>query len=244
MAVPLKDRRSWSRDSIDPAGSWYYPLSGSCWALLAEARQKMAGADGSAWMGPPADSVVQNLRAELRLVREELEQGRGFAIVTGLPASLTPAEKEQAYWFLGHGLGTPVVQNVQQVLLYDVRDAGQDVRLGARFSVTNSESSFHTDNSFGLSVADYVGLLCLQTARSGGVSQMVNGFRVAEELAKRAQSSCQYFSKNFASTAAVESCLARPPRQDFQSWSDERATGFADTYDFGLKPVTKKRCCR
>ena len=44
----------------------------------------------------------------------------------------------------------------------------QDVRYGARFSVTNAESTFHTDNSFGTEVLDYVGLLCLNTARSGG----------------------------------------------------------------------------
>jgi hypothetical protein len=49
---------------------------------------------------------------------------------------------------IGHLLGRPVEQNVQGTVLYDVRDTGQDVRYGARFSVTNAESSFHTD-SFG-----------------------------------------------------------------------------------------------
>ena len=44
----------------------------------------------------------------------------------------------------------------------------QDVRQGARFSVTSTESSFHTDNSFGTTLLDYVGLLCLNAARVGG----------------------------------------------------------------------------
>ena len=54
---------------------------------------------------------------------------------------------------IGQLLGEPIVQNVQGTLLYDVRDSGQDVASGARFSVTNYESSFHTDNSFGETVA-------------------------------------------------------------------------------------------
>src|SRR5262249_35423552 len=62
------------------------------------------------------------------------------------------------------------------------RDTGQDVYSGARFSVTNAESSFHTDNSFGEQVLDYVGLLCLATAREGGVNQIVNAHAVLDEL--------------------------------------------------------------
>src|SRR5262249_28313674 len=68
---------------------------------------------------------------------------------------------------------------------YDVRDTGQDVRSGARFSVTSSESSFHTDNSFGLEIADYIGLLCLKTARSGGVNQVVSALSACAHLLAR-----------------------------------------------------------
>jgi len=56
------------------------------------------------------------------------------------------------------------------------------VQYGARFSVTNAESSFHTDNSFGSEVLDYVGLLCLRPARSGGLSQVVSGLSVHNVL--------------------------------------------------------------
>ena len=63
-----------------------------------------------------------------------------------------------------------------------MRDTGQTVSQGARFSVTNTESTFHTDASFEDQVVDYVGLLCLKTARSGGLSQLVSGYTVVEEL--------------------------------------------------------------
>ena len=195
-ALPT-DRRNWSRGTIDSPSSWYHALSAECSALLADASKQMKGIDEYGGMDPPPDSTTQFLRTELRRVMDELERGRGFAIITGLPAALTVAEKARAYWLLGHGLGVPVVQNVQGTLLYDVRDTGQNVYQGARFSVTNAESSFHTDNSFGLSVVDYVGLLCLQTARAGGVSQMVNGFAVAEELEKRSPGNLAVLEQEF-----------------------------------------------
>jgi alpha-ketoglutarate-dependent taurine dioxygenase len=116
-------------------------------------------------------------------VHQALEEGRGFAIVEG--PQLSAADANLLYWIVGQGLGRPMVQNVQGTLLYDVRDTGQDLSKGARFSVTNYESSFHTDNSFGEQIADYVGLLCLQTARAGGRSQVVSGFTLHNELLAR-----------------------------------------------------------
>jgi hypothetical protein len=50
--------------------------------------------------------------------------------------------------------------------------------------VTNYESSFHTDNSFGDDILDYVGLLCLHVAKSGGRSQIVSGYAAHNVLLK------------------------------------------------------------
>src|SRR5262249_30113183 len=120
---------------------------------------------------------------ELWPVIAALEEGPGFVVIGGVPRDrYSNAEMSAAYWLFGQSLGKAVEQNVQGTLLYDVRDTGQDVRYDARFSVTNAESSFHTDNSFGDTVADYVGLLCLQGARSGGVSQLVSGYSAHNEL--------------------------------------------------------------
>ncbi len=121
----------------------------------------------------------------LAAAKHDLEQGRGFVILDRLPLNEVSERAAIAlYWLLGQLLGEPVAQNVQGTLLYDVRDSGQDVAQGARFSVTRYESSFHTDNSFGETVVDYVGLLCLKTAQSGGVSQVVSGLSAAVVLGR------------------------------------------------------------
>jgi alpha-ketoglutarate-dependent taurine dioxygenase len=117
-------------------------------------------------------------------VADALENGRGFAIVHGpSDESLAPEIQLARYWVVGQILGAPVPQNVEGVRLYDVRDTGQSLSQGARFSVTRYESTFHTDASFEDGVVDYVGLLCMQTAKSGGWSQLVSGYSAAAELA-------------------------------------------------------------
>jgi hypothetical protein len=130
------------------------------------------------------DAARAEFAAALGPVRSALESGRGFAVVQP-SAVLPPDDLRVLYWMVGLGLGRPVVQNVQGTLLYDVRDMGQNLAEGARFSVTSYESSFHTDNSFGSEIVDYVGLLCLQTAKAGGRSQVLSGFAVHNELLAR-----------------------------------------------------------
>jgi alpha-ketoglutarate-dependent taurine dioxygenase len=129
--------------------------------------------------------VAREVARELAPVRAALEHGPGFAVVSGLEVACdTPAMARTLYWWLAHGLGRPVPQNVQGTLLYDVLDTGRTVAEGARFSVTNAESGFHTDNSFGAGVVDYVGLLCLRVAREGGRSQVVSGLSAVNRLAQ------------------------------------------------------------
>jgi hypothetical protein len=183
---PLTGPHAWRADTLDPPARWFYPLPAETWAALDEALAPLRR--------QPRPATELTASAELRAacgpalapVREALENGRGFAIIDRVPLGRHGAAEAQAiYWLIGQLLGTPFAQNVQGTLLYDVRDTGQDVQYGARFSVTNTESSFHTDNSFGAEVLDYVGLLCLREARSGGLSQVVSAVSVHKALRQR-----------------------------------------------------------
>ena len=134
----------------------------------------------------------------LKSILTALEAGRGFVIISaGQADRYSSKEWQSAYWLLGHLMGRPMEQNVQGTLLYDVRDTGQDVRYGARFSVTNASSTFHTDNSFGSEILDYVGLLCLNTAKSGGQSELVSGHAVEQELLARHPGVCEALRQPF-----------------------------------------------
>jgi alpha-ketoglutarate-dependent taurine dioxygenase len=182
VTTTISDPRSWTAASADRMERWYHPLPQS---LLAEMRSIIAAA--------PADKPITEIRLSNQQLAKwseaaapalaDLEEGRGFVIIDRLPLKeLSQREAVALYWLYGQLLGEPFAQNVQGTLLYDVRDTGQDVASGARFSVTSYESSFHTDNSFGDSILDYVGLLCLKTAKTGGVSQNVSGLAAVNLL--------------------------------------------------------------
>jgi hypothetical protein len=191
------DRRAWRAATIDDPSAWYEPLPESGWEIVERKLARFRRGDLPATAIEVSPTERAEAAAALAPIREALEAGRGFTIIDGVPLErYTPSEAHAVYWIVGQLLGVPVVQNVQGTLLYDVRDTGQDVAYGARFSVTSAESSFHTDNSFGATVVDYVGLLCLQSARSGGLSQNVSGYSAYEELAR--------------SEPAVLEVLARP----------------------------------
>jgi hypothetical protein len=180
------DPRAWRSGTIDDRQTWYYPLSSRCLAALEETIRRLREQPRPVTELRAAEEPCAACADELRPLRHALESGRGFAIVRGpSPGRYSPAELQIGYWLVGQLLSRPVEQNVQGTLLYDVRDTGQDVRYGARFSVTSAESSFHTDNSFGSVIVDYVGLLCVQTAKSGGASQVVSGYSVHDELLAR-----------------------------------------------------------
>jgi hypothetical protein len=185
LTSPITDQRAWTAASIDAPRCWYYPLPDVCFKAFEQAKQDLVQAPRPLTAFCLPEVVRTECANALEAVRAALETGRGFAIIEGGgPAgeSLAGPDAMLLYWIVGQAIGRPVVQNVQGTLLYDVRDTGQDVAQGARFSVTNYESSFHTDNSFGTEVLDYVGLLCLQTAKAGGRSQVLSGFALHNEL--------------------------------------------------------------
>jgi alpha-ketoglutarate-dependent taurine dioxygenase len=179
------DAWAWTAATLDEPARWRFPLPERSLALLDGPVRELGRAAGPV-TGGRLEGGLTRLADDLAPAREALEGGRGFVILDGVPPGRYSAREWAAlYWLVGQGLGSPAAQNVQGTLLYDVRDTGQDVAYGARFSVTNAESSFHTDNSFGEVVVDYVGLLCLNTARSGGLSQVVSGVAAYRELRER-----------------------------------------------------------
>lgn len=183
MLPRIHDARAWTAATIDDRTAWYVPLPEVCLSTFEQIRAELTHDLSSPAVVKAMQATRKACADALTPVRDALERGRGFAIIEA--PRLAPPEATLLYWFVGAALGRPFAQNVQGTMLYDVRDTGANLEEGARFSVTSYESSFHTDNSFGDCVLDYVGLLCLQTAKSGGRSQIVSGYAVHNALAEQ-----------------------------------------------------------
>ena len=179
----VSDERAWQENTVNDTAAWYYSLSEDCLSSIERTIRDTRRHPGPITeISRPAAS--SNGCGEcLQPALDALNSGRGFAIIERVPIEQYAVEEALSiYWMIGQFLGIPMEQNIQGTLLYDVRDTGQNVARGARFSVTNAESSFHNDNSFGESLPDLVGLLCLHTAKSGGQSQLISGYALHNEL--------------------------------------------------------------
>lgn len=125
---------------------------------------------------------LKHLAARLDQVRRELESGRGFVLIRGLPVQrYSKADSALIYWGIGTYLGPAFAQNAQGDLLGHVRDLGstQKNNLRARGYQTRDALPFHNDST------DVVGLLCLAKAKSGGLSRIVSSTAVYNEMARR-----------------------------------------------------------
>jgi len=128
-----------------------------------------------------SDFPLPTLAPKLAAWRREVAEGRGLQVISGIPVQSWSVEEAAVFfWGFGQHLGKPGAQNRRGDLLGHVRDTGAD-RLDpyVRQYLTTQDIPFHCD------AADMVGLLCLQRARSGGVSRIASSVSVFNELLKR-----------------------------------------------------------
>jgi alpha-ketoglutarate-dependent taurine dioxygenase len=123
------------------------------------------------------------LRDTMAQMKSILDNGVGFSVLDHLPMDAHAIETMiEVYWMLGQHIGRPVAQKWNGQMIYDVSDTGQEYSYGVRGSYTNVELNFHTDNAFARRVPDYVGLLCRNPAKSGGVSRFCSLYSVHERM--------------------------------------------------------------
>lgn len=178
----VEGARAWRADTVGSADRWTVGLDDACldeMAAFLQDRQSDDDPTGLRLFG----AELPACRAALRPALDDLVSGRGFVVVDRIPLGRFDADEARTlYWLLGQLLGDPFEQDVAGTLLFDVRDTGQSVTDGARFSRTSAASSFHTDGAFHPRTPDMVALLCLQVARSGGESQLINAYALHNEL--------------------------------------------------------------
>lgn len=124
------------------------------------------------------DFPLPELAGDIERWRRELQTGRGFLLLRGVPvAEWGESDCEIFFWCLGWHIGLPGAQNRFGELLGHVRDTGADPNdPSVREYRTRVNISFHCD------AADVVGLMCLKPARSGGASRIASSVTIFNEL--------------------------------------------------------------
>jgi hypothetical protein len=136
----------------------------------------------------PDEFEWPHCRAAMAQVRRILKEGVRFSVVDRLPLEdLGSAEATTIYWLLASIVARPVAQKLDGTMIYDVHDTGQQALPGSgiRPDKTNIEIRFHVDNAYNTTPPEIVGLLCLRTAKSGGISRILSFPTVYNELLTR-----------------------------------------------------------
>lgn len=172
---------AWRGHELAACDDWIEPLDGTALAELERAARALRE------RGVPLASLTRDDFPGPRLAElsdawlRELDGGRGFLLLRGLPVARWGDELASlAYLGLGLHLGSLCSQNAAGDLLGHVRDTGADPDdPSVRLYKTRRAQPFHTDG------ADVIGLLCLRNAKRGGASHIVSSVSVFREIQAR-----------------------------------------------------------
>jgi len=178
---PLETHAEWRARDVANRDLWTYRLSepeiAELEAALAHAKALRAdvldiGRD---------DFPLPTLAAKLAQFETELIDGRGFQLISGLPAErYSDADASTIYWGIGMHLGDPWPQNKHGHLLGDVTDQGRkpDDPTARGNELGPIALAYHSDGS------DLVGLMCLRKALAGGLSTVANALLAHNEMVR------------------------------------------------------------
>ncbi len=174
-----KTEAAWYGPDMTRRSDWLMPLSAAEIAEIEVPTRALAARQADIAAITPADFPLPTLGPKLKArVENEVLNGRGFLLMRGLPVErLTVREAATAYFGLGAHLGSARSQNGKGHVLGHVQDLGLDVNdPNVRICQTHERQTYHTDS------CDIVGLLCLKTAKSGGLSALVSSTTLFNEM--------------------------------------------------------------
>ncbi len=207
MRTPIQSQAAWRPAEVAASQRWLRPLAG------AEIEAAIAMLDSVRAGGKPmlqltrTDVPLGAFAPVLRELTQELEHGIGFKTLRGLPAGRFSAEDNRLlFWAIGCHLGVARPQGKASQLMSDVRAAGGEYRgAGGRGYNTNAELDYHVDGT------DVVGLYCLQTARTGGLSRVASSVSIHNEILRRDPALVERLYEPFPHNRQNEEAPDEPP---------------------------------
>lgn len=174
---PITGPAAWRGPDFDSDESWIHRLTPEAIALFDAALARLQSRGLRFPDFGKDDFPIHALAADFERWADELENGRGFLLLRGLPVErYTDEELNCIYYGLGLHLGTPVRQNPRGELLGLVMHVGDETKKSTRVYETNLYLPYHSDPS------DVVGLLCVRKAARGGLSSLVSVAAIYNEI--------------------------------------------------------------
>jgi hypothetical protein len=179
---PVLTVAAWRGDKLMEGQDWVYELGAAQVAELEELGKRFLDADPDLRFVQAEDYPLDACAEAVASWRHDVDFGRGFVLVRGLRSDYySDALSSAIYYVLGLHMGDPIRQNEMGDLLdhvYATSDKTMDDPT-ALSSKVRDKLSYHSDSS------DIVALMCLRGAREGGLSCLVSGAEIYNEILRR-----------------------------------------------------------
>lgn len=177
----IRDESAWMGLALAKSDSWIEYLSDEEVAEVEVVVRSLNSSRADLTSLTPELAPLPSLHNRLEDILSEVLDGRGFVLIKGLPIERwTRREAGIAFLVIGVHLGNLRMQNADGHLLGHVRDLGKSsTDPDTRIYQTRERQTHHTDS------CDVVGLMCLQTAKSGGLSSLVSSTTIFNEMRRR-----------------------------------------------------------
>ncbi|MFT3852738.1 MAG: TauD/TfdA family dioxygenase [Ilumatobacteraceae bacterium] len=172
MSTSVDDASAWIASDVEDSDEWTWTWTADELDELQAAVEAVADRDVTTLKR--VDFALPTIADKLVEVKRYLDEGRGFALLNGLPLHerFTEEQATKVYWAVGAHLGELLVaQNANGDHLGQITDLGFAGENRRRYA-TNEGGAFHSDPT------DYVGLLCIHPAMYGGDSMVVSSTAV------------------------------------------------------------------
>src|SRR5258708_15527647 len=181
LPARIETSAAWYGPAMAARGEWREMLTPAEGAEVVAATERLAvrGVDIAGIRRE--DFSLPTLAPRLARIRGDVLDGRGFALIRGLPVFPDDiARAAIAFFGIGSHLGAARAQNARGHVLGHVQDLGRSsADPTARIYQTSERQTYHTDS------CDIVGLMCLKTAKSGGLSALVSAVTIYNEIRRR-----------------------------------------------------------
>jgi len=178
----VEDNAVWTGSEISISEDWQYHLSAAeidgLKCMAADIRPALDD-DPNQLMSLPADRFnLGAFESRVKQLYTGLKNGQGIALVKGLPVhELDLIDVAIIYWGIGLKLGQATPNNPEGDMFGHITDLGKTQQdPNSRGYQTREAMDYHCDQ------CDIVGLLCIRTARSGGMSKVASSIAVYNEM--------------------------------------------------------------
>lgn len=179
--IPVEDPAFWYRHDLPEGDKWIRILEPQEIAEIERAVEHVQRSGIELRNVTRAKFEMPTFGPVLDGLRDEIINGRGFAVIRGLPVErYTQEQTATAFWGIGQYFGELVSQNAKGHLLGHVKDLGYTRENPSHRGYQTSEELLYHSDSCDMSV-----LLCLNPAKSGGVSRIMSSVTLHNEMLKR-----------------------------------------------------------